>query len=199
LTVTSYGTAEEFLAEAHAPKAPCCLIVDLCMPGLSGLELQDLLRQYDLDMSVIFISGRADVGQSVRAMKGGATDFLVKPVSAHLLLPAVEQALARDQERRQTKEEEQRLRGRLSTLSTREREVFELVVKGLLNKQMAAELGILEGTIKVHRARVMQKMRAESLADLVRFAERLKQGGGLDGRAEIAAGAIRGERLETGH
>jgi RNA polymerase sigma factor (sigma-70 family) len=170
--VRSFGTAEEFLAAAQ-PAEASCLIVDLYMPGLGGLDLQDLLAQHGLEMSVIFISGRADVEASVRAMKGGAIDFLQKPISDHTLFAAVRSALDRDRERRAASAERALLRARFETLSPREREVFELVVSGLLNKQAAAELGILEGTIKVHRARVMQKMAAGSLAELVRMSERL--------------------------
>jgi len=170
--VLGFATAEDFLVGAR-PASASCLIVDLYMPGLSGLDLQDLLAGHGLEMAVIFISGQADVEKSVRAMKGGAIDFLQKPISDVALLGAVRSALARDRERRAAESERATIKARFDTLSPREREVFDLVVTGLLNKQAAAELGILEGTIKVHRARVMQKMAAASLADLVRMSERL--------------------------
>jgi FixJ family two-component response regulator len=171
--VWSFGTAEEFLCAAQPRQTVSCLVVDLCMPGLSGLDLQELLLDNGLDVPVVFISGRADVPASVRAMKGGAIDFLEKPFSEETLFGAVRSALDRDRERRASEAERADLSARLATLSPREREVFDLVVAGRLNKQAAAELGILEGTIKVHRARVMQKMAAGSLAELVRMSERL--------------------------
>jgi FixJ family two-component response regulator len=143
------------------------------MPGLGGLELQEELSRRGLDIPMVFISGRADVGSGVRAMKGGAVDFLQKPVSYGSLLQAVRSALDRDQERRADRVERTELLARAARLTPREREVFALVASGLLNKQVAAELGATEKTIKVHRARVMEKMQAASLAELVRMADRL--------------------------
>jgi FixJ family two-component response regulator len=169
----SFGTPEAFLATSHPDDVPSCLLVDLCMPGTSGLDLQEQLAGHGLGMAVVFISGRPDVEQSIRAMKRGAVDFLLKPFSSQALLAAVEAALGRDRARLSARAQHDVLSHRFETLSPREREVFDLVVSGLLNKQAAAELGILEGTIKVHRARVMQKMRAGSLAELVRMWDRL--------------------------
>jgi FixJ family two-component response regulator len=178
--VFAFANAETFLQMAEPGDAPACVVLDLCIPDVGGLDLQDMLVQAGQAMSVVFISGRADVPKSVRAMKNGAVDFLQKPVSEESLFPAVEKALRLDRERRAAATEEATLQARMATLSPRERQVFDLVVSGMLNKQAAAELGILEGTIKVHRARVMQKMAASSLADLVRMSERL-------GRTEIRA------------
>jgi FixJ family two-component response regulator len=180
LQVAAFATAETFLQMAEPGDAASCVVVDLFMPGLGGLGLQELLSQVGDTMPVVFISGRADVPKTVRAMKAGAVDFLQKPVSEEALFPAVRKALALDRARRAAAAEGAALHARLATLSPRERQVFALVVSGMLNKQAAAELGILEGTIKVHRARVMQKMEAGSLADLVRMSERL-------GRAESRA------------
>jgi FixJ family two-component response regulator len=167
----SYESAEEFLSDAEAHDASCCLIVDLRMPGLSGLDLQADLERCGLPMSVVFISGHADVQSGIRAMKAGAVDFLQKPVSQEVLLDAVDRALERDRLRRLAGEHRSRLLDRLARLTPRERDVFGLVVTGLMNKQVGAELGTTEKTVKVHRARVMQKMEAASLAELVRMAD----------------------------
>jgi FixJ family two-component response regulator len=144
------------------------------MPGLSGLDLQELLIERGLDVPVVFISGWADLQSGVRAMKGGAVDFLEKPFSNEELLGAVRRALERDRERRGQRAERALLRTRLETLTAREREVFGLVVTGLLNKQVGVLLGTSEKTIKVHRSRVMQKMKAGSLVELVRMADKLR-------------------------
>jgi FixJ family two-component response regulator len=173
LLAQSFGAAEDFLAKVSPETSPSCLVVDLLMPGLSGLDLQDLMLERGFDMPVVFISGRGDVGSGVRAMKGGAIDFLEKPVSNGELLAAVRRALEEHAERRGERALRDDLETRFAALTPRERDVFGLVVTGLLNKQVGAELGTAEKTIKVHRARVMQKMGAGSLVELVRMADRL--------------------------
>jgi RNA polymerase sigma factor (sigma-70 family) len=171
LDVESFVSAREFL-QREPPGGPACIVLDIRMPGLSGLDLQEELTRAGLDLPVIFATGHGTVPMSVRAMKAGAVDFLQKPIDDQVLLDAVNRAL--DRHRRQREEEAglQVLRERIAELTPREKEVFALVVSGLLNKQIAAELGTSEKTIKVHRARVMQKMRADSLAELVRMADR---------------------------
>ena len=154
------------------PDARGCVILDVSMPGLGGLALQRELAGRGSLLPIIFLTGRADVPDSVRAMKGGASDFLTKPVDEAELLTAVREALARGVAAMRERAEAVMLGVRLNTLTTRERQVFERVVAGKLNRQVAVELGTVEKTIKVHRARVMRKMKADSLADLVRMAER---------------------------
>jgi len=170
---TAFGTAEDFLIGVELDELPSCLVVDLRMPGLSGLDLQDLLLERGIELSLVFISGRADVQSGVQAMKGGAVDFLDKPVSDDALLAAVARGLEQDRERRIRKAERAELQQRLDTLTPRERDVFGLIVTGLLNKQVGARLGTTEKTVKVHRSRVMQKMGAHSLAELVRMADKI--------------------------
>jgi FixJ family two-component response regulator len=167
----AYGSAETFLREL-APDAEGCVVLDLSMPGLDGLALQRELSTRGGALPIVFVSGRGDVPKSVHAMKEGAIDFLTKPVKSAALLAAVEKALGRARERREGRREVESSRGRIETLTPREREVMEGVAAGLLNKQIAGRLGIAEQTVKVHRARVMEKMGAESLADLVRLADR---------------------------
>lgn len=163
----SYGSAEEFLAGDHA--APGCVVADLHLPGLDGLQLQAWLAQHASQLPVVFLTGRGDIAISVRAMKGGAIDFLTKPVDGTALIGAVAQALqvAHSACVHQTADAD--LDNRMARLTPREVEVMNLVVAGLLNKQIAAELGIAEKTIKVHRGRVMQKMKVRTVADLVRL------------------------------
>jgi FixJ family two-component response regulator len=171
--VDAFPTAEAFLDAAPPADVPSCLIVDLRMPGLSGLDLQALLLEQGFDISIVFISGRADVESGVRAMKGGAIDFLEKPLSEDVLLGAVRRGLERDAGRCADRVERTELEARLGTLTPRERDVFGLIVTGLLNKQVGATLGTTEKTVKVHRSRVMQKMGASSLPELVRMADKL--------------------------
>jgi len=166
------ATAEDFLRRP-IPPPPSCILLDLCMPGLNGLELQRTLAERHSSVPIIFISGHGDIPTSVRAMKAGAMDFLPKPFDDEDLLAAIRQALGRHTASCQQQTEVEELRQRARTLSPREREVMALVVAGLLNKQAARQLGVSEKTIKVHRAQVMRKMRAESLADLVRMAQKL--------------------------
>jgi FixJ family two-component response regulator len=159
--------------QAHDPTTPGCLVLDLALPGLDGLELQQALTVSDCARPIVFITGRGDIPTSVRAMKGGAVDFLTKPVNDKDLLAAVRNALEIDRLARETQVEMEALRERLASLTPREREVLGQVVAGRLNKQIAADLGTVEKTIKVHRGRIMEKMAVRSLADLVRIAERL--------------------------
>jgi RNA polymerase sigma factor (sigma-70 family) len=172
LRVETFASAADLLGEVDA-REPSCVVADLRMPGLTGLDLQDELARRGLDLPLLFVSGRADVSSSVRAMKAGAVDFLEKPISDTELLAAVKRALSRSREQLEARRERDILEARLARLTPRERQVFALVASGRLNKQVGAELGTTEKTIKVHRARVMEKMEAESLADLVRMAGRL--------------------------
>ena len=167
----TFASPQAFL-EQHDPAAPGCVVLDVLMPGLGGLELQQALAASGCVRSIIFITGRGDIPTSVRAMKAGAVDFLTKPIDAEQLLPAVRTALARDRQARRAHDELAAIARRLATLTEREREVLEHVVAGQLNKQIAGDLGTVEQTIKVHRGRVMAKMGVHSLAELVRVAER---------------------------
>jgi FixJ family two-component response regulator len=169
-TTRSFGSASEFLASGEAHLSAGCIILDLAMPGLNGLELQECLAGYGCHRPIIFLTGNGDISKSVRAMKAGAVNFLTKPVDDRELLGAVEEALRVDAAERAAWSTRHSVSERLNTLTPRERQVFEQVVAGRLNKQIAAELGIVEKTIKVHRARVMRKMQAGSLVELVHLA-----------------------------
>jgi len=166
-----FASAREFLERPRLEDL-CCLVLDVRMPGLTGLELQEALAVAGDRMSIVFVSGHGDVVGSVKAMKRGAVDFLTKPVDARELLGAIERGVARALTVQREQAGATDVQGRLKTLTAREVQVFALVVTGMLNKQIAAELGIVEKTVKVHRARVMAKMRAGSLAELVRLADR---------------------------
>ena len=168
----TFASAPEFL-DFTCPDIPGCLILDIKMPELSGLELQERISEKGISLPIIFITGHGTVPASVKAFKAGAMDFLQKPFKEGELLDAVFRAIEKHRRLRREQKEMKALHSRLETLTPREREVFSLVVSGLLNKQAAFDLGITEKTVKVHRARVMQKMGAQSLADLVRFAEKL--------------------------
>jgi FixJ family two-component response regulator len=172
LTARAFSSPAAFL-QAHDPAAPGCLVLDVALPGLDGLELQQALAASDCARPIVFITGRGDIPTSVRAMKRGAVDFLTKPINDTELLAAVHRAVEVDRLARAARVELDALRQRLASLTPREREVLAQVVAGRLNKQIAADLGTVEKTIKVHRARIMEKMAVRSLADLVRVAERL--------------------------
>jgi len=168
----TFASALEFLDCSH-PDSPGCLVLDIKMPKLSGLDLQERLAEKGISFPIIFVTGHGTVPASVKALKAGAIDFLQKPFKDSELLDAVSRGIEKHCRLRQEHKEMEGLRARLDNLTAREREVFRLVVSGMLNKQVAFDLGIAEKTIKVHRARVMEKMGAQSLADLVRFAEKL--------------------------
>jgi FixJ family two-component response regulator len=172
LRVQTFGTAREFLA-AKRPDRPSCVVLDVRLPGLSGLDLQRAVASVVPPIQIVFITAHADIPMSVQAMKAGAVEFLTKPFRDQQLLDAVQQAIARDCAAREELAELTALRQRYESLSPREHEVMKLVVAGLLNKQIAAELGTSEATVKAHRAQLTHKMNAESLAHLVRMAERL--------------------------
>jgi FixJ family two-component response regulator len=167
-----YGSGREFLDSGWRGQGVACLVLDVYLPGLSGMELQRELREANAILPIIFITGRGDIPMSVQAMKAGAVDFLPKPVKDSEILRAIEQALARASREGAESAEIEDIRRRVEILTPREREVMERVVTGMMNKQIAHELGTVEKTIKVHRSRVMEKMGADSLAELVRVAER---------------------------
>lgn len=167
----TFASPHEFLS-AHDPGEPGCAVVDLAMPDLDGLELQQRLHGAGIERPIIFVTGEADVPKTVRAMKGGAIDFLTKPVDAKALLAAVARAQALDTEARRARDERTVAKDRLATLTRREHEVLVHVVAGRLNKQIAGDLGTVEKTIKVHRSRMMRKLGLRTVQDLMRFAER---------------------------
>ncbi len=169
LDVRTFASAQEFL-HGDPPEAPGCLVLDVRMPGLSGLDLQEELANRGTPLPIIFMTGYGTIPMSVRAMKAGAVDFLEKPFDDQNLLDTIYNAIERSKGMKLERDEETEKRRLLDSLTRREREVFALVARGMLNKQIAYELGISEKTVKVHRARVMQKMHASSLADLVRLA-----------------------------
>ena len=183
--VTAFGSAKEFM-QRHLADAPGCLVLDVTMPEISGIELQQWLARVRSPLPIIFITGNGDIPTSVQAMKGGAVDFLTKPVKDTDLLRAIEIALQRERKTRQARAEMNAIQERLDTLTPREREVLEHVVSGQLNKQIAGDLGTVEKTIKVHRARVMEKMGVQSLAELARLAERMGIGRGGGAGAVIS-------------
>jgi len=172
LRVEVFASAQEFL-RGKRPDVPGCLVLDVRLPGLSGLDLQQRMAEADSEIPIIFITGYGDIPMTVQAMKAGAVEFLTKPFRDQTLLDAIHQALERDRHARQQRADIAALRRRFDSLTPREREVLALVVAGLLNKQIAGELGTSEAAVKVHRQHVMEKMGADSLADLVRLAARL--------------------------
>jgi FixJ family two-component response regulator len=175
LRVETFGSTSEFLS-AVRPKSPACLVLDVRLPDSSGLELQRDLSAANVEIPIIFITGHADVPMTVRAMKAGAVEFLTKPFRGQELLDAIQEAISRDRIAWSERAHRMEVQARYNTLTAREKEVLHLVVAGLLNKQIGGELGTSELTIKTHRGRVMQKMEADSVADLVRMAEKLKAG-----------------------
>jgi len=172
LRVETFASAQEFLAR-RGSEAPSCLVLDLQLPGLSGLDLQKRMAEVELEIPIVFLTGHGNIPASVQAMKAGAVEFLTKPFDDEQLLQAIQEAVERDRRTRQQRVDMRKLRDRYESLTAREQEVMRLVVSGLLNKQIAGELNITEFTVKIHRGRVMRKMHADSLADLVRMAGNL--------------------------
>lgn len=181
LKVATFVSAQEFfsLMSSKRPSGPACLVLDVRLPGLSGLDLQRQLAQANLGIPIVFITAHGDIPMSVRAMKAGAVEFLPKPFRDQDLLDAVQQAIDRDREAQRSRTERAELQERYQSLTTREREVMGFVVRGFANKQIAGEIGVSEPTVKLHRGRVMHKMRAESLADLITISQKLGTPGTL--------------------
>jgi FixJ family two-component response regulator len=173
LRAETYASASEFL-HGKRPDTSSCLVLDVRLPGLSGLDFQSELAKQHIHLPIIFLTGHGDVPMSVKAMKAGAVEFLIKPFREQDLLDAVQIALARDRERRENDKLTSSLRARFDSLTPREQEIIALVASGLMNKQIAAEIGVSEVTVKVHRGNVMRKMGAKSLADLIRMADVLE-------------------------
>jgi FixJ family two-component response regulator len=168
----TFASAQEFLDRPRT-EAPSCVVLDLQLPGLSGLDLQKRMAEVELDIPIVFLTGHGNIPASVQAMKAGAIEFLTKPVDEEDLLKAIQEALERDRRTRQQHAEMHELQRRYESLTAREQEVMQQVISGFLNKQIASELNITEFTVKFHRGHIMRKMRADSLADLVRMAEDL--------------------------
>src|ERR1700730_6968837 len=173
LRAESFATAEEFLSRQRTGD-PCCLVLDVRLPQISGLDFQRRLADADIQIPIIFVTAHGDIPMSVRALKSGAVEFLTKPFRDQDLLDAIQQALQRDRAAREQQDEVHELHGRYLALTARERAVLGLVVTGMLNKQIASEIGASEATVKIHRGAVMQKMQAGSLIELVRIADKLK-------------------------
>jgi FixJ family two-component response regulator len=168
----TFASAQEFLDHPRT-EAPSCLVLDLQLPGLSGLDLQKQMTEAGLEIPIVFLTGHGNIPTSVKAMKAGAIEFLTKPVDEQDLIKAIQEAIEQDRRTRQQAAEMGELRGRYESLTAREQEVMQMVISGLLNKQIAADLNIAEDTVKFHRGHIMRKMSADSLADLVRMAESL--------------------------
>lgn len=173
LKVESYDSADSFL-RGNPPDVPSCLVLDVRLPGLSGLDFQRELAARNIHIPIVFVTGHGDIPMSVRAMKAGAVEFLTKPYRDQDLLDAIRIALERDRDRREKEKQATELQQRFDSLTPRERKVISMVASGMLNKQIAGELGTAENTVKVHRSRAMEKMHAQSLADLVKMMEKLK-------------------------
>ena len=173
--VRSFSSARDFLDGAD-PQTPGCLLLDVRMPGMSGLDLQNELAKAKISLPIIFLTGHGTVPMSVRAIKAGAVDFLQKPYDEQDLFNAIHQAIEQDRQTRQEREKLQQVHNLIHSLTPREYQIFTLLVSGMLNKQVAYRLGITEGTVKVYRGRIMEKMKADSLADLVRYADKLGVG-----------------------
>jgi FixJ family two-component response regulator len=180
LETRSYGTAREFI-DAQRPDLPGCIVLDIRLPGINGLEFQAQLGDLGINLPVVLITGHGDIPMTVRAMKSGAIDFLTKPVRDQDILDAVQAAIERDRKRRDLNRTVSTVRSRFESLSPRERDVLSLVTAGLMNKQVAAQLGLAEITVKIYRGQIMRKMGAKSLADLVRMSEALGIGSNKPG------------------